>query len=91
MRQSHRAGATLCVDDAGPGIPVVNSPSGEVHEATLGVAVLGAANSPYAEATWTPSLPDWIGAHVRTFAALGGVPVSVVPDHRKTAVTRAHR
>jgi transposase len=55
------------------------------------VAVLGASNYTYAEATWTQSLPDWIGSHVRTFAALGGVPEIVVPDNLKAAVTRAHR
>src|SRR5713226_6892039 len=91
MRQSHRAGEKLFVDDAGQGIPVVNSHSGEVHEVAIFVAVLGASNSTYAEATWTQSLPDWIGSHVRTFAALGGVPEIVVPDNLKAAVTRAHR
>lgn len=91
MRQPHRAGEKLFVDYAGQGIPVVNRHSGEVHEAVVFVAVLGASNYPYAEATWTQSLPDWIGSHVRTFAALGGVPEIVVPDNLKAAVTRAHR
>ena len=90
MRQPHRAGEKLFVDYAGQGIPVVNGHSGEVHEVALCVAVLGASNYPYAEATWGQSLPDWIGSHVRTFAALGGVPEVVVPDHLKAAVTRAH-
>ena len=79
------------MDDAGQSIPVVNGHSGEVHEGAIFVAVLGASNYPYAEATWRPSLPDWIGSHVRTFAALGGVPEIVVPDNLKAAVTRAHR
>ena len=74
MRQSHRAGEKLFVDYAGQGIPVVNRHSGEVREAAIFVAVLGASNYTYAEATWTQSLPDWIGSQVRTFAALGGVP-----------------
>jgi transposase len=91
MRQHHRAGEKLFVDYAGQGIPVVDSHSGEVHEVALFVAVLGASNYTYAEATWTQSLPDWIGAHVRTFAAFGGVPEIVVPDNLKAAVTRAHR
>ena len=43
------------------------------------------------EATWTQSLPDWIGAHVRTFETLGRVPEIVVPDNLKAAVNRAHR
>jgi transposase len=91
MRQTHRAGEKLFVDDAGQGVPVVNRHSGEVHEAAILVAVPGASNSTYAEATWTQSLPDWIGSPVRTFAALGGVPESVVPDNLKAAVIQAHR
>jgi transposase len=91
MRQPHRAGAKLFVDYAGQSIPVVDRHSGEVHEAVIFVAVLGASSYTYAEATWSQSLPDWIGSHVRTFAALGGVPEIVVPDNLKAAVTRAHR
>jgi transposase len=91
MRQPHQAGEKLFVDYAGQGIPVVNRHRGEVHEAAILVAVLGASNYTYAEATWSQSLPDWIGSHVRTCAALGGVPAIVVPDNLKAAVTRAHR
>ena len=91
MRQSHRAGEKLFVDYAGQSIPVVNGQTGEVHEAALFIAVLGASNYTYVEATWTQSLLDWIGSHVRAFAALGGVPEIVVPDNLKAAVTRAHR
>jgi transposase len=91
MRQDHRAGEKLFVDYAGQGIPIVNRHSGEVHEAALFIAVLGASNYTYAEVTWTQRLPDWIDSHVRTFAALGGVPEVVVPDNLKAAVHRAHR
>src|SRR5262249_15078312 len=72
-------------------MPVVNALTGEVREAAIFIAVLGASNYTYAEATWTQSLPDWIGSHVRTFAALGGVPQVVVPDNLKAAVSRPHR
>lgn len=91
MRQHHRAGEKLFVDYAGQGIPVVNRHSGEVQDVAIFVAVLGASNYTYAEATGTQSLPHWISSHVRTFAALGGVPEIVVPDNLKAAVTRAHR
>jgi len=91
MRQRQRAGEQLCVDDAGPSIPVVNGQTGAVPEAALCIAVLGASTSTSVEATWTQSLPDWIGSHVRACAARGGVPEIVVPDNRKAAVTRAHR
>ena len=38
-----------------------------MREAELFIGVLGASNFTYAEATWTQTLPDWIGAHVRMF------------------------
>jgi transposase len=91
MRQTHRAGEKLFVDYAGQRGPVVNRHSGEGHEAAIFVAVLGASNYTYAEATWTQSLPDGIGSHVRPFAARGGVPDIGVPDNLKAAVPHAHR
>ncbi len=84
MRQHHRAGEKLFVDYAGQTLPIVNAQSGEIHDAQVFIAVLGASNYTYAEATWTQSLPDWIGSHVRTFEALGGVPEMVVPDNLKS-------
>jgi transposase len=91
MRQPHRAGEKLLVDDARPGIPVVHGHSGAGQAVALCVVVPGASNATDAEAPWTQSLPDWIGAHVRTLAAFGGVPETVVPDNRQAAVTRPHR
>lgn len=91
MRQHHRAGEKLFVDYAGQTLPIVDRHSGEVHQAQVFIAVLGASNYTYAEATWTQSLPDWIGSHGRTFEALGGVPEVVVPDNLKAAVHQPHR
>ena len=48
-----------------------------------------ASNFTYAEATWTQGLSDWIGAHTRAFAAIGGVPRLLVPDNAKVAVIKA--
>jgi transposase len=57
--------------------------------AAIFVAVLGASNYTYSEATWSQSLPDWIGSHARTFEHLGGVTALVVPDNLKSGVTTA--
>jgi transposase len=89
MRQSHVAGDKLFVDYAGQTIDVIDPRTGEVHAAQLFVAVLGASSYTYAEATWTQTLPDWIGAHVRAFDFFGAVPRLIVPDNPKTAVLRA--
>ena len=59
--------------------------------AAIFVAVLGASSYTYAEATATQGLADWIGAHMRTFEFLGGVPEIVVPDNLKSGVTKACR
>ncbi len=90
MRQDHRAGEKLFVDYAGHTIPIINQHTGEIHEAQIFIAVLGASNYTYAEATWTQNLPDWIGSHQRAFSFLGGVPEIVVPDNLKSGVTKAH-
>jgi len=86
MRLSHKAGEKLFVDYAGQTIPIVDPTSGEIRPAQLFVAVLGASNYTYAEAQWSQDLPNWIGAHVRTFAFIGGVPEIVVPDNLKAGV-----
>jgi transposase len=91
MRQTHRAGEKLFVDYAGPTVSIVNPITGEIREAQIFVAVLGASNYTYAEATWTQGLADWIGAHTRAFSFFGGVPALVVPDNPRSGVTKACR
>jgi len=89
MRQDHRAGEKLFVDYAGHTVAIVNQHTGEFREAQIFIAVLGASNYTYAEATWTQSLPDWIGSHQRAFSFLGGVVEIVVPDNLKSGVSKA--
>jgi transposase len=89
MRQHHAAGAKLFVDYSGKRVPIIDPATGVVHQAELFVAVLGASNYTYAEATWTQSLPDWIGAHVRMFRFYDGVPRLLVPDNLKSGIHKA--
>jgi len=91
MRQTHLAGEKLFVDYAGPTIPIVNRTTGEEHPAQVFVAVLGASNYTFAEATMTQGLADWTGSHVRAFEFFGGVPEIVVPDNLKSGVTKPCR
>lgn len=91
LRQEHRAGEKLFVDYAGRTIPVQDPATGETRQAQLFVAVLGASNYTFAEATWTQGLGDWIGSHIRAFEFLGSVPGIVVPDNLKSGVTKACR
>ena len=87
MRQVHRAGEKLFVDYSGMKPHYVDPKTGVPVEVELFVAVLGASNYIYAEATRTQSSPDWIGSHTRLLAFLGGVPAMLVPDQLKSGVT----
>lgn len=91
MRQSHKAGERLFIDYAGMTVPWTDVLTGESYSAQIFVAVLGASNYTFVEATRSQSLPDWIGSHVRAFEFLGGVPVMLVPDNLKSGVTSPHR
>ncbi len=91
MRQIHKAGEKLFVDYAGQTVPIVSNSTGEIKTAQIFVAVLGASNYTFCEATWSQKLPDWINSHVRAFEFMGGVPTIVVPDNLKSAVTKACR
>jgi len=69
MRGEHRAGERMFVDFAGQTLPIVDPDSGEVWQAQLFVAVLGASSYTYAEACPSQALPHWIGAHVHALEA----------------------
>ena len=73
LRQQHRAGEKLFVDYAGATVPVENPQTGEVRQAQVFVAVLGASSYTYAEATWSQDLANWTGSHMRAFEFFGGV------------------
>ena len=91
MRQSHRAGEKLFVDYSGDGIPMVDRRGGELKETQLFVAVMGASNYVYAEATETQQLPDWLQCHRHALEFIDGVPALIVPDQTRTAVKKPCR
>ena len=91
MRQRHQPGEKLFVDYAGDTVAVVDCNSGEVRQAQIFVAVLGMSNFTYAEAAWSQEVASWIGAHVRAFEYMGGLPRIVIPDNLRSAISKACR
>src|SRR5260370_348651 len=83
LRQVHVAGEKLFVDYSGHTMEVIDGLTGEVLTTQIFVAVLGASNYTYAEATFTQSLPDWISSHVRAFSFFSGVARQTVSDNLK--------
>ena len=85
MRQVHHAGDAVQVDYAGDTFTIMDQ--GIEREVQIFVACLPCSGLIYAEGTWTQGHEDWLSAHVRLFAFLGGVPAKVIPDNAKVGVT----
>ena len=87
MRQIHKAGEKAFADYAGLHPTLVDAQTGELELVELFVAVLGASNYTFAEATRTQQSADWITSHVHAVEYFGGVPVVWVPDQLRTGVS----
>ena len=70
-------------------MPITDPLTGLVTLAGNFIAVLGASRLTYAEATWTKTLPDWIGAHVRMLRFWDIAPRLLMPDNLKSAIHKA--
>lgn len=88
MRQEHRAGEKVFVDYCNGPI-IVDRETGEVVSTQMFVAVWGASNYTYAEASLTQSLPHWTSSHVRALEYFGCAPSVFVPDNLKSGVQKA--
>lgn len=88
MRQTHAPGDKLFVDYAGNTVSITDRDTGEIREASIFVAAMGASSYTYCEATWSQSLPDWIGSHVRAFEYMDRAPMALVPDNLKSGLTK---
>ena len=91
LRQEHRAGEKLFIDYAGQTVSIVNPKTGEITEAQVFLATLGASNYTFAEASLSQDLPSWIKSHVHAFEFFGGVAEILVPDNLKAGVTNPCR
>jgi transposase len=89
MRQVHTAGEKCFVDYSGNKPKIVDPQTGQLVEVELFVAVLGASNLTYVEASPSQRVADFVGSHVRAYEFFGGVSRIVVPDQLKSAVARA--
>jgi len=92
MRQVHRAGEKVFIDYSGDTVAVIDPKSGEILTAEIFVAALGASKYAYAEATWTQTLPDWIGSNIRMLEFFGAAPslwiYDFVPGNKIIGQTR---
>jgi len=90
MRQEHRGGEKLFIDYS-DGLSIVDPLTGELTLTQLFVAVWGASNYTYAEATLSQTLANWIGSHRHAFEYFGCSPRALVPDNLKSGVAKASK
>ncbi|MEW5784981.1 MAG: hypothetical protein AB1767_07910 [Bacillota bacterium] len=89
MHQEREAGKELFVDWMGDKLPVViDQSTGELLEAHFFVSTLGNSGYPYAEAFPDEKLKSWLLGNSHCLTYYGGVPLIIVPDNCKTAVSK---
>lgn len=91
MRMDHKAGDKMYVDYAGKTLEIVDPDTGEVQQVQFFVAVLGASQLTYTEASMSQKKYDFIKSVENSLHYFGGVPKAIVPDNLRSAVTKSDR
>lgn len=88
MHLDHTAADQLMVDFSGKLFPYVNPATGEVFECQVLVAVLPHSGFTFCYAVHTQKIPDFIEAITQALIYCKGVPLTILCDNLRTAVTR---
>lgn len=91
MRQVHVGGEKLFIDYAGQTVPFIDAATGEIRQAQIFVAAMGASSYTYACATLTQTAPDWVGSLIAALEFIGGVPRLIVPDQPRALIAHPDR
>ena len=91
MHMDHKAGDKVFVDFTGEKLNVVDPTSGELKAMEVFVAILGASQLTYVEATESQRVEDFIGSCENGIHYFGGAPNAIVPDNLKSAVIKSNR
>ena len=89
MRQQHEPGDMAYIDYTGQKLSYFKN--GEEVEAEVYVAILGASQLTFAEASINQTKEEFIRSTERALRYFGGVPRALVPDNLKSAVTKASK
>ena len=91
MHMDHKVGDKLYVDFAGDKLSIVDKQTGEIQAVEVFVAILGASQLTYVEAVMSQQKEDFIGACESALHYYGGVPLAIVPDNLRPAVTKSSK
>ena len=85
-----KAGEKMFVDWAGDMMRITDIDTGEIQDVVLFVTTLGTSGYPYVEAFPSKEKQYWIKGHIHAFEHYKGIPIILVPDNDKSAVTKAN-
>ncbi len=91
MHMEYKAGDKMFVDYAGEKYFIIEPDSGRKKEVEIFIAILGASQLTYAEASENQKKENWIISNSNALNFFGGVPQAIVPDNLKSAVTKADK
>lgn len=89
MHIVHKVGDKMYVDYAGVTLPYVDEDTDEILNAQVFVAILGWSQYAYVEAMKSQTIEEFIAACENALHYFKGVPLALVPDNLKSAVTKA--
>ena len=88
MHIEHKAGEKMFVDYAGKKLMVTDPQSGVQRPVEVFVAILGASELTYVEASESQGSEDWVLSNDRAVRFFGGVVQAIIPDNLRSAVSR---
>ena len=91
MHMEHKAGEKMYVDYAGQKLHILDPESGADVPVEVFVAILGASQLTYVEASYSQKKEDFIGSCENALHYFGGVPNAIVTDNLKSAVIKGNR
>ena len=91
MHIEHKAGDKMYVDYAGNRLEIVNPDTGEIRHVEVFVAILGASQLTYVDASFSQQKEDFIQSCENALHYFGGVPQAIVTDNLKSAVIKSDR
>jgi len=91
MHIEHKAGDKMYVDYAGDRLEIVDMDTGELRQVEVFVAVLGASQLTYVDASFSQKKEDFIQSCENALHYFGGVPQAIITDNLKSAVIKSDR
>lgn len=91
MHIVHKAGDKMYVDYAGEKLAFIDPQTGEVKKVEVFVAILGASQLTYVEASMSQKKEDFIHSCENALYYYKGAPLAIVTDNLKSAVVKSNK